>query len=191
MEVKRRKDRSRSVIRIEKDKYAIFQRDWALFIWNENKRAKRANNFILLFRSRIILQLTVKILLQLLIEPPYHRKTRYIKRNNRSIAFVESRFLFDRHSALNFLYIGGSFINNCDRLNKQKKKKKQSLQIRFHWKKFPENENNEFQLDSFNSVHFWFGKRKFNDRLWTGLSDRVHFIASTEEHTENRPCMST
>lgn len=69
MEVKRRKDRSRSVIRIEKDKYAIFQRDWALFIWNENKRAKRANNFILLFRSRIILQLTVKILLQLLIEP--------------------------------------------------------------------------------------------------------------------------
>lgn len=126
MEVKRRKDRSRSVIRIEKDKYAIFQRDWALFIWNENKRAKRANNFILLFRSRIILQL-VKILLQLLIEPPYHRKTRYIKRNNRSIAFVESRFLFDRHSALNFLYIGGSFINNCDRLNKQKKKKKSKV----------------------------------------------------------------
>lgn len=102
------------------------------FLFEMKINARKEQTILSYCSDQELLQL-VKILLQLLIEPSYHRKTRYIKRNNRSIAFVESRFLFDRHSALNFLYIGGSFINNCDRLNKQKKKKKkQSLQIRFH-----------------------------------------------------------
>lgn len=91
------------------------KQDWALFIWNE-----KSKQFYLIMLDQELSKMKIKketyqlakILLQLLIEP--FRKTKYIKRNNSTIII--------KYIVVHWTFIGRSSINNCNRLNKQRRK---------------------------------------------------------------------